>query len=210
MPPGKARACLTSHSAVVAASVAGASSSGGWPLRHRHWAQLGIVCQHPTERRSGDVAVQLFQQGAAVRFHPYRRVQTELVDVGTLGLACRLARHRAAQGQDLLPGAWSEGNALGDGRGLPPPQGARFLGAPGRGRVPSPSISLPHCRPPSCTLSDCSGAGKSSIQVTGSSRLPAYTNSDCPAPHFTRLGRQKAGACHRLLTLPCRRSGESD
>lgn len=43
-------------------------------------------------------------------------MQAEAVDVGAHGLAhCGLARHRATQGQHLLPGAGPEGDAIGDG-----------------------------------------------------------------------------------------------
>ena len=66
------------------------------------------------------------------------RVQTEAVDVATQKLARHaLARQRAAQRQDLLPGARPEGDAVSDGCRLQWPQRARFvpvgvrLGQPG-------------------------------------------------------------------------------
>ena len=73
-----------------------------------------------------------------MRFDPHGRVQTETVDVGTQKLARQTkARHRAAQRQDLLPGARPEGDAVSDGCHLQWPQRARFvpvgvrLGQPG-------------------------------------------------------------------------------
>jgi len=48
------------------------------------------------KRRPGDVAAQLLQPLAIVRFDPHGRVQTETVDVSAQGLACCApARHRA-------------------------------------------------------------------------------------------------------------------
>jgi len=35
-------------------------------------------------------------------------------------------------------------------------------------------------------------------------RLPAYMNSGLRAPQIMKLGRHKAAARHRLLTLHCR------
>jgi hypothetical protein len=53
---------------------------------------------------------------------------TVAVDVGTQKLARQTkARHRAAQRQDLLPGARPEGDAVSDGCHLQWPQGARFV-----------------------------------------------------------------------------------
>jgi hypothetical protein len=50
------------------------------------------------------------------------------VDVSAQGLARRfLTWHCASQGQNLLPGARSEGDAVSDGRGLQRPQRARLL-----------------------------------------------------------------------------------
>jgi hypothetical protein len=86
--------------------------------------ELHLPCRvelHPLvrQRRPGDVAAQLFQPLAVMCADPHRGVQAEPVDVGAQGLArCGLARHRAPQGQHLLPGAGPEGDAVGDGRGL--------------------------------------------------------------------------------------------
>jgi hypothetical protein len=60
---------------------------------------------------------------------PHGRVKAEPVDVGAQGLPRRvLARHRAAQGQHLLPGAWTEGDAVGTCRGLQRPEHAGLVG----------------------------------------------------------------------------------
>ena len=63
-----------------------------------------LVCQ----RRTGDVVAQLFQPLALVRFDAHGRVKAESVDVAAQELARHaLARNRAAQRQDLMPGALS-------------------------------------------------------------------------------------------------------
>ena len=90
----------------------------------------GGIDLHPFvgKRRAGDVAAQLLQPLAVMGFDPHRGVQAESVDVGAQRLAGRvLARHRASQGQHLLPGARPEGDSVGDGRGLQRPQRARLL-----------------------------------------------------------------------------------
>ena len=90
----------------------------------------GGVELHPFvgERRPRDVAAQLLQPLAVVGFHPHRGMQAEPVDVGAQRLARRgLARHRAPEGQHLLPGAGAEGDAVRHGRGLQRPQRARLL-----------------------------------------------------------------------------------
>jgi hypothetical protein len=59
------------------------------------------------------MAAQLFQPLAVVGFDPHRGVQAESVDVGAQGLVhSGLAWHRATQSQNLLPGAWPEGDGL--------------------------------------------------------------------------------------------------
>jgi hypothetical protein len=56
------------------------------------------------QRLSGDVATQLLELVAVVRFLPHRRVQAKPVDVGAQRLARHgLARDRAAQGPSPLP-----------------------------------------------------------------------------------------------------------
>jgi hypothetical protein len=59
-----------------------------------------LVCQ----RRPGDVAAQLLQPLALVRFDPHGRVQAETVDVGTQKLARQTkARHRARSVKTFCP-----------------------------------------------------------------------------------------------------------
>ena len=68
----------------------------------------GGVELHPfvRQRGAGDVAAQLLQPLAVVRFHPHRGMQAEPVDVGAQRLVGPvLPRHRALQRQYLLPGA---------------------------------------------------------------------------------------------------------
>jgi hypothetical protein len=80
------------------------------------------------KRRPGDVAAQLLQPLAVVCFDPDRGVQAESVDVRAQRLARGgLARHRASQGQHLLPGARAQGDAVSDGRSLQRAQRARVL-----------------------------------------------------------------------------------
>lgn len=77
----------------------------------------GGIALHPLggKRRPGDVAAQLFQPLAVVRFHSHGRVQAETIDVGAQGLRrCRLARLGAPEGQHLLAGARTEGDAVGN------------------------------------------------------------------------------------------------
>ena len=113
----------------------------------------GGVDLHPLvgQRRPGDVAAQLFQPLAVVRFDPDCGVQTEPVDVGTQRLArFGLARHRPSQGQHLLPGAGTKCDAVSDGRGLQRPQGVRLLAFGMRlGQVGLSSDST-HCRTGTC------------------------------------------------------------
>ena len=80
--------------------------------------ELHLPCRvelHPLvrQRGAGDAAAQLFQPLAVVGLDPHGGVQAEPVDVGAQRLARPvLARHRSTQGQHLLPGAWTEGDAI--------------------------------------------------------------------------------------------------
>jgi hypothetical protein len=62
-----------------------------------------------------------------------------------------------------------------------------------RGRVPRPEISLPHCRPPSCTLSGSSGVGRSKSRTTLESQLQPLRNHQEAGPAVGLRGSRGFG-----------------
>ena len=118
----------------------------------RYELELHLSCRlelHPIvgQRRPGDVAAQLLQPLAVDCLRPHRGVQSEAVDGGTQGLACRgLARHRARKVSIFCPARQAEGNAASDRCSLQRPQGARLLA----NYTPPPASALPSEMPGSC------------------------------------------------------------
>jgi len=91
-----------------------------WPPQFGQCSRSGVdLYPFVGQCGSGDGPAQLFQPLALVGVAAHRRMQAKALMVGTQLLgALDVQRHRALHRQNLLPGAWAEGNAVGTRRRL--------------------------------------------------------------------------------------------